>query len=212
MKSLISITTAIIVSAVLIAFIPKGEVKETLSVGAKAPMADAKMEGIDDKKVSLKDLNQENGLLVIFSCNTCPFVVGSGDKEGWEGRYNGIAADCKSKKVGMMLINSNEAKRDKGDNLDDMKSRAKEMGYTMAYVLDKNSELANAFGATTTPHVFLFDKDLKLVYRGKIDENVNSASDVKEPYLNNALQNLVEGKAIDPQETKSLGCSIKRVG
>lgn len=191
---------------------PEGEVKEVLPVGSEAPMLNSKMPGIDGKKVALNDLKKSNGLLVIFSCNTCPFVVGSGDKEGWEGRYNEIAKDCDAKNVGMVLINSNEAKRDKGDSMEDMKKRAKEQGYSMAYVLDKNSELANAFGARTTPHVYLFDKNMKLVYRGKIDENVNSASEVKEPYLKNALQNLVDGKKIDPDQTKSLGCSIKRVG
>ena len=195
-----------------LAFVPGNEVKETLAVGSQAPLSASKMENIDGKKLSLQDIKQSNGLLVIFSCNTCPFVVGTGDKEGWEGRYNGISADCKAKNIGMVLVNSNEAKREKGDNLNDMKARAEEMGYTMAYVLDKNSDLANAFGATTTPHVFLFDKDLKLVYRGKIDENVDNAANVKEPYLKNALQNLVDGKIIDPQETKSMGCSIKRAG
>jgi thioredoxin-related protein len=82
----------------------------------------------------------------------------------------------------------------------------------VAYLLDKNSELANAFGARTTPHVFLFDKDMKLVYRGAIDNNNESAAKVTDAYLEKAMINLSQGKAINPAETKATGCGIKRVG
>ena len=198
-------------TVLLTAFVAGEKEIETLKIGDSAPLIKSKMSGIDGKKSSLESLKKSGGLLVIFSCNTCPFVVGNGEKEGWEGRYNQIAEDCNSKDIGMVLINSNEAKRDKGDNLEDMKTRAKKLSYQMAYVLDEKSNMANAFGARTTPHVFLFDKDLKLVYEGKIDENVNSANEVKEPYLRNALQNLKEGKEINPNKTKAMGCSIKRV-
>ena len=112
--------------------------------------------------------------------------------------------------VGMVLVNSNEAKRDAGDSFADMQAHYKEKGYTGSYVLDAGNAVADAFGARTTPHVFLFNKDLKLVYKGAIDDNVGSASAVKEKYLENAINNLVEGKTIDPATTRNVGCSIKR--
>lgn len=185
---------------------------ETLAIGSKAPKADLKLMDISGKKITLMDIKRENGLLVVFSCNTCPFVIGSDGSEGWEGRYAGLNKKAAENGIGMVLVNSNEAKRTAGDNLDDMKNRAKEQGFAdCRYVLDEKSELANAFFARTTPHVYLFDKDLKLVYKGAIDDNVDDSKKVSQHYLVSALENLSHGKAIDPAETKPVGCSIKRV-
>lgn len=185
---------------------------ETIAIGAKAPKSDLKMKTTSGKTVSLMDVKKDKGLLVVFSCNTCPFVVGGEDSEGWEGRYAELQKECDKQGIGMILVNSNEAKRSKGDNMDDMIARAKAHGFASSlYALDTNSELANAFGARTTPHVFLFDKDLKLVYKGAIDDNVDKASAVKQPYLKNAIKNLSAGKSVDPAETRPVGCSIKRV-
>lgn len=190
----------------------QNDVPESLAIGAVAPKTDLKMAGIDGKEQSLADLKAENGLLVIFTCNTCPFVVGAeGYGEGWDGRYPTLLKEAAAQKVGFVLLNSNEAKREKGDNLEDMKVRAEKMGYgNAAYLLDKNSEVANAFGARTTPHVFLFDKDMKLVYKGAIDDSNESPAKVKENYLVDAMKHLSAGKKVTPNETKPVGCSIKR--
>lgn len=186
---------------------------ETLAIGAKAPKTDYKMEDISGKKYSLNDLKQANGLLVIFSCNTCPFVVGNGtDSEGWDGRYAEVQKYADDHKVGLVFVNSNEAKRNDGDSMDDMKKHSKERGFDSSkYVLDKNSELANAFFARTTPHVYLFDKDMKLAYKGAIDDNVGNPKEVKEAYLKNAINEVAAGKKVSNAETKPVGCSIKRV-
>lgn len=185
---------------------------ETLAIGAKAPKSDLKMKDISGSQVSLNDVKKENGLLVVFSCNTCPFVVGSDDSQGWEVSYAGLRKLCEMQNIGMVLVNSNEAKREKGDNLEDMKKRAADNGFGhVNYVLDENSQLADAFGARTTPHVFLFDKDLKLAYRGAIDETSANPKDAKQPYLENAMSNLAGGKKIDPNDTRPMGCSIKRI-
>ena len=187
------------------------QIPPMLEIGDNLPLKDKPMPNVDNKEYSFKNIMGKNGLLVIFSCNTCPFVIGNGEKsEGWENRYPGIGNLCKKLDVGMVLVNSNAAKRDKGDSFSDMQERYKEKGYNFYYVLDKNSEMANAFGARTTPHVYLFNKDYLLVYRGAIDDNVNHSEDVKEHYLINALNNMVEGKPIEPETTKQLGCSIKR--
>ena len=206
------ILAVVAIAAVALVAFKEGDV-ESLKIGAKAPKTDLKMMSTSGRELSLQDVKKENGLLVVFSCNTCPFVVGSSDgSEGWEGRYDDIKATCDRNNVGMVLVNSNEAKREKGDNLEDMKMRAKEHGFEQcAYVLDANSQLADAFGARTTPHIFLFDKNMALAYKGAIDDNVGSSKDVKEPWLQNALVNMATGKKIDPAETKPMGCSIKRV-
>ncbi len=187
---------------------------ETLEIGTKAPKADLKMEDISGKKYSLNDLKQANGLLVVFSCNTCPFVVGDEAKnnEGWDRRYAEIQKYADANKIGLVFVNSNEAKRTEGDSMDDMKRHSKERGYgSSKYVLDKNSELANAFFARTTPHIYLFDKDMKLAYKGAIDDNSGNSKEVKETYLKNAITEVGQGKKVSNAETKPVGCSIKRV-
>jgi hypothetical protein len=111
----------------------------------------------------------------------------------------------------MVLVNSNEAKREAGDSFEDMRTHYKEHNYNSHYVLDQNSVLADAFGARTTPHVFLFDKNNKLVYKGAIDDNVDDPKAVTKTWLKDALKAMSSGKAIDPPTTRNLGCSIKRV-
>jgi len=199
--------------AILSASFMTGQSTETLNIGAAAPAADVKMTDISGSQYSLIDLKKTGGLLVVFSCNGCPFVVGSEGSEGWEGRYDELCELAEANNIGMALINSNEAKRDKGDDLKSMKTRADEHGFAKCrYLLDVNSTVANAFFARTTPHVYLFDGNMKLVYKGSIDDNVDDSKKVKEPYLKNAIKNLAAGKKIKPEETKPVGCSIKRLG
>lgn len=179
---------------------------EQINVGDKAPKTDLKMESVDGKKTSLADLKKENGLCVIFSCNTCPYVI------GWEDRYNEIEAACAKNNIGFVLVNSNQAKREGDDSLGEMKAHAKEKGYAnFAYVVDENHVVADAFGATKTPDVFLFNGNLELAYKGAIDDNMKQKDSVKEPYLKNAISKMVAGEKVDPASTKAIGCSIKRI-
>jgi hypothetical protein len=211
-KIFMPLATAVALFAAYAFYTPQSDVQESLAIGAVAPKTDVKMAGADGKEYSLASLKKENGLLVIFTCNTCPFVVGAeGYGEGWDGRYPTLMKEAAAQKMGFVLLNSNEAKREKGDDLADMKARAEKMGYGSApYLLDKNSEIANAFGARTTPHVFLFDKDMKLVYKGAIDDSNESPAKVKENYLVDAMKHVSAGKKAQPAETKPVGCSIKR--
>lgn len=189
-----------------------GEPTESLELGKTAPKADLKMMNLDGKGVTLETLKEENGLLVVFSCNTCPFVVGrEGKSEGWETRYNTVYRYAKRAKMGMVLVNSNEAKRDREDSMAEMRTHAKEMNYGMPYVIDEDHVLADAFGAKTTPHVFLFDGDMKLVYKGAIDDNVDNADAVENNYVIDAIEALSKGNEIETNSTKPIGCSIKRV-
>jgi peroxiredoxin len=178
---------------------------KTLEIGDKAPYTSYKMENTDGKMFSFDDIKKDNGTLVIFSCNTCPFVI------AWENRYPKVAELAKENNVGLMLVNSNEMKRDGEDSMDAMKKHASEHNYNWPYVVDVDSKLANAYGAMTTPHVFLFDKNNKLVYMGAIDDNFKDASKVKDFYLKAALNSLSAGKEIAENVTRATGCSIKRM-
>lgn len=184
---------------------------ESLKIGADAPLTNHIMKEVSGKEFSLNDLNQKNGLLIIFSCNTCPFVVGNKSMDGWENRYNEVYETCKKNQIGMALINSNEAKRKQGDSFEDMKNHSKKQKYDSPYLLDKNHQLADAFGASTTPHVFLLNNNLKLVYKGAIDDNCGAKKEVKEKWLENALNSLGKGENIENPETRNSGCSIKRI-
>ena len=178
----------------------------TLKIGDSIPMADVKMESTKHHQVSLQDAQGANGLLVIFSCNTCPFVL------AWEDRYNGLFNEAKKHKIGMILANSNEGRRTGDDNLEAMKQHAHDKGFHMPYVVDTNHKLADAFGAKTTPHVYLFNKEGKLAYVGAIDDNSKDKSEVTAPYLSNAIRELGNGSSTcSVAETKAVGCSIKRI-
>lgn len=181
-----------------------------LAIGAAAPAVELKMKDVIGGERSLKDIAGENGLLVIFTGNICPFVIGSADSEGWQGRYGPLAAGCASKRIGVALVNSNDSQRDQGDGFLDMQRIYKEQNYGGSYLLDQGHTLADAFGARTTPHVFLFDKNMKLVYKGAIDDNVKSAEEVKEPWLRNAITAMVNGNTPEPTTTRNIGCSVKR--
>lgn len=203
--------TLMLPAAVLVVLLAAFVEIETITIGTELPTAEVAMEATEGNKYTLLDLKGENGLLVIFSCNTCPFVVGSKDSDGWDGRYNGIYEQCQKNGIGMVLINSNEAKRENGDSMEDMIEYAAERNFTMTYVLDKDHVVADAFGARTTPHIFLFGKKGTLEYKGAIDDSVESPKSVSEHWLNDAMSSMNKGKKIDPQETRNKGCSIKRV-
>ena len=195
----------------IVSFSGYAQTANTLEIGNLAPAASYSMMNIDGSQVSINDIKGENGALVIFTCNSCPFVVGHGEtKEGWEGRYNGIIALASENGFGTLLVNSNAARRDDSDSFVKMKSRAMEMEYLAPYVLDDESKLANNFGARTTPHVFLFNSDLELIYKGSIDDSVDSSEAVEEHFLKDAISRSAEGKRIKTKSTKAVGCSIKR--
>ena len=194
---------ALFAALILAAFV--GAPPERLAIGDAAPLTDREMLDISNEMLSLEDVMGENGLLVVFSCNTCPWVV------AWQDRYPLLMERAEELGIGMILVNSNEAYRDQGDGLADMQAFAAEYGYTVPYVVDENHALADAFGATRTPDVFLFNEDFELAYLGAIDDNARDAAAVERPFLLDAMQNLAGGTAIDPTVTKSVGCTIKRL-
>ncbi|WP_167618381.1 thioredoxin family protein [Maribellus sediminis] len=175
-----------------------------LEIGDKAVLTDVKMTDVSGKSVSIADVKKENGVLVLFSCNTCPFVL------KWESRYNEIKKWADNNNVGMIVLNSNYQNRTGSDSMEAMQEKAKKQGYNFHYVVDKESRIANSFGGQTTPHVFLFDSNYDLAYKGAIDDGNGSAEKVSKEYLQEALVSLGSGKAVAINETKPVGCSIKR--
>ncbi|MBL4704313.1 MAG: redoxin family protein [Flavobacteriales bacterium] len=208
-KLLIPVFTILLV--IMLAFTKGGDEIKTIVIGEELPSSEVKLEATDGQSYNFQELKKENGLLVIFTCNTCPFVVGGKDSDGWEGRYNEMYEAAVANKLGMVLVNSNAAKREDGDSMSDMTKHAKKSKLKATYVLDAGSVVADSFGARTTPHVFLFDEDNELVYAGAIDDNVGKSADVKEPWLKNALTQIGKGERVDPAQTRQKGCSIKRV-
>lgn len=175
-----------------------------MNLGDKAALTHVKMMDVSGEKISLGEVKKENGLLVLFSCNTCPFVL------QWQGRYPNLKNWADENGVGMVVLNSNHTKRDSDDSFDAMKKHANENGYNFRYVVDEESLIANAFGGQTTPHAFLFDNAMELVYKGAIDDNYANAGEVKKAYVKDAIVNLANGKEIAVAETNPVGCSIKR--
>jgi thioredoxin-related protein len=177
-----------------------------LKLGAVAPLQDHKMTHFDGSEHTLNSLKTDRGLLVVFSCNTCPYVI------GWEDTFEGLSQAANEAGMNMVLVNSNEAFRDGVDSQEAMSAHASEMGYNVPYVIDHGSKLADAFGAQTTPHVFLFDGAMKLIYKGSINDKYENKEKVAtKEYLLDALQAYAAGKKIEPASTRQIGCSIKRV-
>ena len=174
-----------------------------LEIGSTMPLKDLELADISGKNMTLANAKGDAGTLVVFSCNTCPWFI------RWEDRYVSLANTYAQKGIGMIAVNSNAARFGGEDSLEEMLEHAKNNGYNFPYAQDPESELASAFGATKTPHIYLFNGDDKLVYRGAIDDNAKNAKKVDEPFLANAIDALLAGNPINPQTTKALGCSIK---
>lgn len=194
----------------LIASSFKTDGDKELEIGNKIPMLETKMEGIDGSSYSLLDLKKENGLMVVFSCNTCPFVVGNDNFEGWEKQYNDLYNAAEKANIGFVLINSNEAKRGDDDSMEEMILHAKEKGYKMKYLVDEKSKLADAFGAKTTPHLFVVDSKGKLAFKGSIDNSWDSKRTEDRSYAMEVIDHLANGTALKDNTSQPRGCSIKR--
>lgn len=164
---------------------------------------DFKLKNINDKKVSLKDYKKAKGFIVIFTCNHCPFSVANEDRI--------IALHKKYEPQGypVVAINPNDVTAYPDDSFENMKIRAKEKGFTFAYLYDETQAIAKTYGATKTPHIFVLDKKLTVKYIGAIDDAAKDESKVSEKFLENALDALLAGKNIEKTSTKAVGCGIK---
>ena len=174
-----------------------------LPIGSVAPMIDAPLATTSGDTLTLAGTAGENGLLVVFTSNTCPWV------HRWESRYIEVASLAAENGIGMIALNPNEATRSEGESMDDMRRRAAEYAYNFPYALDRDHLLATAYGANRTPHVYLFNSDMVLVYRGAIDDNAHDPQDVQQTYAKDAIRQLAAGEPISTETSASLGCTIK---
>lgn len=188
-----------------IAMVALRPLTDPLTIGSSLPKAETKMKDVSGKEISFKDVMKKNGLLVMFSCNTCP-VVGK-----YQSRTLETGKFAMDNEIGVIVLNSNEATRGDGESYDEMKEYAKEQGYKFNYVVDDKSAVADAFGATRTPELFLFDKTGKLVYHGAIDDNANGPDKVTRQHAKIAMEEMVSGKTVTTSKTKFVGCGIKRL-
>lgn len=193
----------LLVCAGLLAFINNPPFDE-LALNSALPQPEYKMKDISGKEVSLSEIKTSKGILVIFSCNTCPYVKLS------ESRIKEYSDLCLTNGIGCVLVNSNEAQRSEDDSFDEMSKYYAAQKLKCYYTVDEKSMLANSFGAGRTPQCFLFNGK-GLIYKGAIDDNVKDPNAVKEAYLKNALNALIKGEMPRVQETKSIGCTIKRL-
>jgi thioredoxin-related protein len=177
---------------------------DRLPIGASIPKTDLPVKDVSGKQISLHEVMQKNGLLVMFSCNTCPYVIRN------QTRTKTICQFASDEGVGVILLNSNEGSRNQGNSFADMQTYAQQQGYNWYYALDQSAELANAFGASRTPECYLFDKNGKLIYHGAIDDSPGSPESVKKQYLKEAIEESVAGKEVTVKETRSVGCSIPK--
>jgi peroxiredoxin len=173
-----------------------------LPLGTKAP--DFSLPDTKGKIISLSDFKDTPAVLVIFMCNHCPFVkhiINELVKLIKEYQQKGVAAAA---------INSNDVENYPEDRPDMMAKAAKEKGFTFAYLYDETQEAAKAYHAACTPDFFLFDKDKKLVYRGQMDDS-RPGNDVPitGKDLRAALDAVLEGKEVPPEQKPSMGCNIK---
>jgi hypothetical protein len=178
---------------------------DPLPLGSPIPNAGVKMKDVSGKEVSLEEAKTAKGLLVMFSCNTCPYVIKN------QARTYEICKYAQGNGIGVAVLNSNEAQRADDDSYDAMKEYAKSQGYNWYYLVDKQSTQADAFGANRTPECFLFNAKGNLVYHGAIDDNPSDPTAVKNRHLLNAIDEMKAGKEISVKESRSVGCTIKRL-
>ena len=167
---------------------------------------DFSLKNIDENRASLSAFKEAKGVILIFTCNSCPVSVANEDRI--------IALDKKYKSRGfpVIAINPNNPEASPGDSYEKMKVRAREKGFTFPYLLDEGQAVYPKYGASSTPHVFVLQKeneDFIVRYIGSIDNSARSPQEVTERYVENAVDALLEGKDVDPAKTRAIGCSIK---
>jgi glutathione peroxidase-family protein len=160
---------------------------------------------VDGNAVSLANYKDKKGVIVVFTCNHCPFA------KAYEDRI--MALDKKYSSLGMpvVAINANDASEYEEDSFDNMKKRARDKGYSFPYLHDETQAVAKAFGAMRTPHVFMLRNDggkFTVQYIGTIDDNYQDASGVTKRYVEDAANNILAGKPVVVNQTKAIGCAI----
>jgi thiol-disulfide isomerase/thioredoxin len=167
------------------------------------PCPDFNLMGINGKHYSLKDFSNGQPLLVMFICNHCPYV------KAIEDRLIELGHDLKKESINVVAISSNDEKRYTEDSFENLKARAELKKYPFVYLHDKNQTAAKDFNAVCTPDFFLYDKNLKLKYRGRLDDSWKDETLVTKRELYQAAVDLKTTGELSFKQTPSMGCSIK---
>lgn len=159
---------------------------------------------LSGQRLSLEELQSDTATVVMFICNHCPYVIHV------QQQLVQLAEDYQPKGISFIAINSNDDENYPDDSPEKMKEVGLRLGYPFPYLFDETQEVARAYSAACTPDTFVFDGDMKLVYRGQIDgARPGNQVPVTGANLRNALDNLLKGRAVDANQRPSMGCSIK---
>lgn len=173
----------------------------TLPIGSKAP--GFSLPATDGKTYSLKDFDKFDTLVVFFTCNHCPFVIGSDEIT------RKTAERFKPKGVAFVGINSNSQNTKPEDSFEKMVKRMQEQKFPWTYLYDQTQDIAKKYGAMRTPHFYVFDKDRKLIYTGRGVDSPRDTSKMKVNDLERALDEHIAGKPISITVTNPIGCNVK---
>lgn len=176
----------------------------TLQINSKAP--DFNLPATDGKQYSLKDFSSADTLVLFFTCNHCPYVIGSDEI---------TRATCekfKDKGVAFVGINSNSKQTYADDDFPHMVARMKEHHFPWTYLYDESQDIARKYGALRTPHFFVFDKNRKLIYTGRGVDSPRNAANITVNDLERALEEHTSGKPISIALTNPIGCNVKWEG
>lgn len=175
--------------------------QKTLETGSKLP--DFNLPGVDSKNYSPSTFKESKVLVVMFTCNHCPYV------QAYEDRLIKLQNDFKDKGVSFLAINANDEINYPEDSFENMINRSKGKKYNFPYLRDKSQEVAKSFGASYTPEVFVFDENRTLKYHGRIDDNWQEPNKVTKQNLREAIEAILANKPIDRANTQAIGCTVK---
>jgi peroxiredoxin len=164
---------------------------------------DFELKNIDGKTVSLSDYEGARGYIVIFTCNTCPY------SKMYEQRIIELHEKYASQGFPVVAINPNDPQKSPGDAYDKMIKRAKDKGFPFPYLIDETQEVTKAYGATNTPHVYVLNKERKVMYIGAIDNNPRDANNADKNYVEDAINAIKSSSKPKTTKTKAIGCTIK---
>ena len=177
------------------------EITPICQFGAKA--ISFSLKGIDDKTYNLEEIKGENGTLLMFICNHCPYVKGVID------RLVADVIDLQKKGIGCVAIMSNDTEKYPEDSFENMKQFSKNNNFTFPYLYDLTQEIAKEYGAVCTPDFFGYNKNLELQYRGRLDNAGITGEALKDKELLNAFHQIVKSGKGPKEQKSSMGCSIK---
>ncbi|MGD9928768.1 MAG: thioredoxin family protein [Mangrovibacterium sp.] len=176
----------------------------TLNIGQQA--ADFNLPATDGKSYTLANFHKFKYLVIFFTCNHCPYVIGSDELT------RATAEKYQAKGVGFVAINSNSENTYREDDFEHMVARMNEKKFPWIYLHDKSQDIARAYGALRTPHFYLFDENRKLVYTGRAVDNPREVSKATEYDLERALEEITQGRPISIPVTNPIGCNVKWEG